>query len=72
MYKLEGIPDKYYKYCFIPEDESVEELANSLHRILLLNEYEMEKKGKEAKKFIVQNKNCQFQTQKIINLIKKI
>ena len=72
MYKLEGIPDKYYKYCFIPEDESVEELANSLHRILLLNEYEMEKKGKEAKKFIVQNKNCQFQTQKIIKLIKKI
>lgn len=69
MYKLEGIPEEYFKYCFISENNSVSDLKNKIVEVANLSEAEREKIGLLARNFILENKNAKVQTQKIINLI---
>ena len=71
MYKLEGIPEEYFKYCFISENNSITDLKNKIVEVANLSEEERYKIGLSARNFILENKNAKVQTQKIINLINK-
>lgn len=72
MYRLDGIPDEYYKYCFTPNDESVTSLTMKLNEILNIDENSLNDLGQRAKKFVFENKNSKVQTKKIIQLFNQI
>ena len=68
--KLPGMPEEYYPYIYLLEDETVEGFAKSLRTCLFLPKEELIEKGKRAKRFVLENKNSISQTERIINLIK--
>lgn len=72
LYKLPGIPDEYYKYCYAIEELGIPALANKINEILKLDDIVLKAKGLEAQKFIHENKNPREQTKKIVNLINQI
>ncbi|MBQ7604781.1 MAG: glycosyltransferase [Clostridia bacterium] len=67
--KLPGMPEDYYPFVYIAEDESAEGLCESFRRVLGLPAEELEQKGKEAKKFVLEKKNNVSQAAKLIRLI---
>ena len=68
--RLPGMPVEYYPYVFLIEDESVEGYANALKRVFQKSEKELNELGKQAKKFVLDNKNNTLQAGRIIDLIK--
>lgn len=68
-YKLDGIPEEYYDYMYVVNDDSIDELSRTLIEILEKPNEELSKKGKIAKKFVLQEKNNVVQARKIIDLI---
>ena len=71
MNKLQGIPDEYFKYCYIAENNYVSGLKNKIVEVASLTAAEREQFGQKARNFILQNKNAKVQTQKIIDLINR-
>jgi len=69
MYKLEGIPEEYYNFCYYLEDESVEALSLKLIEILEADEKILNQKCILAKEFILNKKNAVHQVEKILNVI---
>lgn len=70
LYRLPGIPEEYYQYCFsIEQDFSVEFLSKTLEKILSLSHKELCNKGEMAKQFVLKNKNAIKQVEKIKNII---
>lgn len=69
---LPGIPNEYVKYEFVIKDESIEGMEKVLKNVLNLPNSVLEKKGMEAQKYVLENKNNVIQTKKIINWIYKI
>jgi glycosyltransferase involved in cell wall biosynthesis len=69
MYKLEGIPNEYFNYCYTVDDTSVNGLALSLQMILSKTDEELLQKGLNAQKFILNNKSAKFQTRKVLKLL---
>lgn len=70
-YRLEGIPEEYYDFFYSPDDNSIEELAHTIDRVLNLNAEELQKKGERAFNFIKENKNSKVQVGRIINYIEQ-
>lgn len=70
--KLPGMPEEYYPYVYLFEDETVDGFAKTIINILNLSEEELNKKGSEAKKFVLEKKNNVYQAKKIIELINKL
>lgn len=69
LYKLKGIPEEYYDYCYTCDEEGVMGLKNTIIRVLNISKEEREIMGTNAKDFILNNKNETIQSRKIINLI---
>jgi len=69
MYKLPGIPNIYYDFCFTIMDPSVEALKIKIEEILSMDTTELLKKSASAKKFVIENKNPIAQCYKIFELI---
>lgn len=69
LYKLPGIPDEYYDYCFSLSEIGVEALRSMLEDILARIPDDLDKMGANARRFILDNKNPQKQVEKIIDLI---
>lgn len=70
-YKLEGIPNEYYKHMFIPASHSVEDLTACINETLLLPQEELDKKAKNAGEFIRINKNPKAQVCRMIEFLVK-
>ncbi len=70
--KLKGIPDEYYEYVYSIEDNTVASIKKSLIDILNTPEDELKKKGQAAFDFVCNHKNAKKQSEKIIQLVKKI
>jgi len=66
--KLPGMPKEYYEYIYLFEEETIEGMKNKLEQILKLSAINLNKKGKEAKEFVLKNKNNIMQARKIIDL----
>ena len=72
MYELPGIPSEYFQYCYILRDFSVSALANKIEEIICKADSELQVKGEEAKRFILENKTSRIQTKKIIDLFRNV
>jgi len=72
LYKLKGIPEEYYNYCYTCDFEGAEGLTETIVRVLNIPSDERESMGEKAKKFILNNKNETIQSKKIIHLIKNL
>jgi Glycosyltransferase len=70
LYKLPGIPDEYYDYCFsIENNNTVEFLTKEIERILSLDVNYLRDFGEKARNFILNEKNPLKQCEKFFRLI---
>lgn len=67
--KLPAMPKEYYEYIYCFGDESIEGMQNKLQQILKMDIKYLNQKGKEAKAFILIQKNNIVQCKKIVKLI---
>ena len=67
--KLPGMPEEYYPYIYMFDNETVEGYADTLKYVLSKPNEELQNKGKVAKEFVLQKKNNIFQTKRIMDLI---
>lgn len=72
LYKLQGIPEEYYQYCFAVEGKGSDALKNKILEVSKLSQNEKDVIGHNAKSFIFTKKSPEIQTLKIINLIHKL
>lgn len=68
--KLLGMPEEYYEYVYLFDDESVEGMSKKIDEVLNLSEETRKQTGLRARKFILEEKNNVKQTQKMIDLMK--
>ena len=72
LYKLPGIPEEYYHYCFTIEHLGVEFLKKKIEEILMMDMDQLRDFGSNARKFILEKKNPIEQAKKIVQLIMRI
>jgi glycosyltransferase involved in cell wall biosynthesis len=70
--KLPGMPEEYYEFIYLLEDESVEGIKNTLENILSKNRKELHERGLKSKDFVMLNKNNIVQAKKIIRMVKSM
>ena len=66
--KLPGMPEEYYPYVFLFEDETVSGYAVKIHEVLCKPEDELRNKGQDARRWVFEQKNNIIQTKRIIEL----
>ena len=70
-YMLDGVPDEYSNYLIVPENDSVEALAEAIKSVFDKTYEEQSQIGIKARNFVLENKNYLVQTRKIIDLLNK-
>lgn len=70
-YMLDGMGEEYKDYLIIPEDNSVEALANAIKSVLDKTDEEQKEIGMNARNYVLENKNAVVQTKKIIDMLNK-
>lgn len=70
--KLPGMPPEYHKYVYLFNEESVVGYVEALESVLNLSPEELDNKGREAKAWILENKNNIAQSSRIIKLINRL
>ncbi len=63
---LPGMPDEYRKYVYLMEKEDPDGIAERLKLIFELPEDELVKKGREAREFVLREKNNKVIAEKVI------
>jgi glycosyltransferase involved in cell wall biosynthesis len=71
-YKLDGIPDEYDPYLNYVPDNSVEALAGTIQKIINMSAEDRKEIGRRGQKFVLEEKNAQKQTKRILDLINGI
>lgn len=69
--KLPGMPQEYYPYVYLLEDETPQGISEKLQEIFAAPLEEREEKGKRARDFVLQHKTNVAQAKKIIDFIKE-
>ncbi|MFZ4798388.1 MAG: glycosyltransferase [Bacteroidia bacterium] len=72
LFKLEGIPNEYFKHCFVVEEETIDALKNTIIEVCEMDEKLRLDIGLKAKSFIFEKKNPKIQCEKIIKMLDKI
>jgi len=72
MNRLPGVPNEYFNYCFVPENETPIDLRNTLLFACEKNQSELNDFGMKAKHFILENKTPEKQCLKIYNMLNKL
>lgn len=70
MYKLQGIPEEYFDYCFVVRNENREGLKEMIMTVCEKDQAELNEFGKRASQFIFENKTPIAQVRKIYDMIK--
>jgi glycosyltransferase involved in cell wall biosynthesis len=68
---LPGMPDEYYNFIYVIEDESEEGFMSSLSSVFDLGLDVLHKKGTDAKKFILESKNNIIQAKRVLNFLEQ-
>ncbi len=69
---LAGMPREYHDYVYLLEDESAEGIHDRLKELLINTPgEELRLKGRRAKEFVLKNKNNIYQSNRIIDFIKR-
>lgn len=66
---LPGMPDEYLPYIFLFENETLVGMTRTLNKILSIDDDILHRKGCDAKKFVINNKNQQKQAAKVLDLL---
>lgn len=66
---LPGMPEEYKKYVYVLEDESANGIKNALREILSQPKEILHEKGKQAKEFVMREKNNIVQAKKVIQML---
>lgn len=69
--KLPGMPEEYYPYVFLIEDETTEGYSKALAEALNKTDEELFEYGAKAKRFVLDKKNSCEQARRVIKLIKQ-
>ena len=69
MYKLQGIPEEYYSYCYVIDGFSVDEFKECLRNVLSIEEQERTALGNKARVFILTEKTSCLQVKRILNFL---
>lgn len=69
MYRLAGIPEEYFEYCFTPSDLSVESLVKCLEDIVGMDISQLNAFGSRAQEFVFNFKNPSAQAGKLVDLL---
>lgn len=64
--RLPGIPEEYFQYTYVIENESVDGMASALIEVLQLSEKELMEQGNKAKEYVLRQKSNEKQAKKII------
>lgn len=72
MTKLPGMPKEYYDFVYFIDEESSTGIKESIERVIKNSKEELVEKGKQAKEFIIKNKNNEVQGRRIYEFIKSI
>ena len=72
LYKLPGIPQEYYDYCFTVDELSEEVLARKIDEILSRDEASLQALGQKARHYILTHKSPEHQCEKLDELIKQV
>lgn len=67
---LPGMPKEYHPYVYLLEDESAEGIAAKLAQVLSASDEELFRKGREARDFVLEQKNNVVQARKILEMLK--
>ena len=68
--RLAGIPEEYFKYCYVLEDESVKGLSKRLQELLSYDSTELSAMGESASRFVKENKSAEMQGERVLNFLK--
>ena len=66
---LPGMPKEYHPHVYLLEDESAEGIAESLKEVLSNTEEALFRKGAEARRFVLEQKNNVIQARKILDML---
>lgn len=67
--KLPGMPEEYYPYVYLFDEETTEGYAEAIRNVLMLPLDELQSKGLVARRWVLTNKNNVNQTARIITLL---
>lgn len=68
---LPGMPEEYYPYVYLLEEETPEGIAAAMKEIFAKSDDELMQKGLAAKEFILNHKNNVVQAAKILEMLKQ-
>ena len=67
---LPGMPEEYYEYVYLfDQGETIDGYASVIKRVLSLPEKELKQKGKAARQWVLDNKNNNKQSERILSFI---
>jgi glycosyltransferase involved in cell wall biosynthesis len=67
---LPGMPLEYHPHVYLLEDETAEGIAAKLNQVLAETDEELYRKGCEARRFVLEEKNNVIQAKKILDMLK--
>ena len=68
---LPGMPKEYHPYVYLLEDETAEGITEKLMEVLENSDEELFRKGSEARRFVLEQKNNVIQARKILEMLEK-
>jgi glycosyltransferase involved in cell wall biosynthesis len=73
LYKLDGIPEEYYNYCYAigPENTDVKYLSRMIEEIKRKTPEENRRYGMRARQFVLDNKNSSVMAKRVVDLLKQ-
>ena len=66
---LPGMPREYHPYVYLLEDETADGIAKKLQEVLENTDETLFRKGTEARKFVLEQKNNVIQAKKILEML---
>ena len=68
---LPGMPKEYHPYVYLLEDETAGGITKMLKEVLSNSDEELFRKGTEARRFVLEQKNNVIQARKILEMLSK-
>ena len=68
---LPGMPKEYHPYVYLLEDETADGIAGMLKEVLNNSEETLFRKGNEARRFVLEQKNNVIQARKILEMLER-
>jgi glycosyltransferase involved in cell wall biosynthesis len=69
MHRLKGIPDEYFEFCFVADEETPEGLRAMIVKVCEMDANERKAIGNKARNFILQHKTAKQQAKKIYDML---